>query len=353
MAKALDAATGGGAKAIAGDDVRVNAHTIEKRLADMWREERRSEDTPVTRAALWNVIAHTWTGEQQAHASYTLGRASASVPQRTILIRANPGGDGEMASWISANCHLVGGGDQQVCSEEVSIVAAGERVHHVPPLVASLLLPDMPVAVWWLGELPREHEQYVETLLEPADRLIVDSAQFRGASDFDVVRRISEETTTAPADLNWARIEEWRAATAMLFDPPSMRSRLRSILKVRVMSGGESFGERAESLLYLAWLEAQLAMNLGYEIVRDGGEPGINGVEIHFSDAGIAVIRAERERGVVVANVDGTESTLDCITRTFGRGEEELIVRLLKRPEADRVYVKTLRAVRRLAAQVA
>src|SRR5688572_32570353 len=88
--------------ALTGDDVRVNAHTIEKRLADIWREEQ-EEERAVTRAALWNVVAHTWNGEEQARASAILGRASASVPQRTIVIRADPRGQGEMASWISAN----------------------------------------------------------------------------------------------------------------------------------------------------------------------------------------------------------------------------------------------------------
>jgi glucose-6-phosphate dehydrogenase assembly protein OpcA len=341
------------AKALAGDDVRVNAHTIEKRLADIWREEQETEEKPVTRAALWNVVAHTWTGEQQARASETLGRASASVPQRTIVIRADPGGAGEMQSWISANCHLMGGGDQQVCSEEVSIVATGERMHHVPPLVKSLLLPDMPVAVWWLGELPHEHEEYVETLLEPADRLIVDSSQFDSAAEFDLIGRISSQTTTAPADLNWARIEEWRAATAMLFDPPSMRPRLRQIEKVRVMSGGgTSFGEQSEAILYVSWLEAQLRVNLAFELVHEDAGPGIAAVEIVFRESGSATIRGDRERGVVVANIDGTESTLDCITRTLARGEEDLIVRLLKRPEADQVYVKALRIARRVAAHV-
>ena len=341
------------AKAIAGDDVRVNAHTIEKQLADIWREEQ-GEERAVTRAALWNVIAHTWTGEQQSQASTILGRASASVPQRTIVIRANPRGEGEMSSWISANCHLVGGGDQQVCSEEVSIVAAGERVSHVPPLVKSLLLPDMPVAVWWLGELPREQEEYVETLLEPADRLIVDSAQFDSAEELELVSRIADQTTTAPADLNWARIEEWRAATAMLFDPPAMRPQLREIQKVRVLSGGgTSFGDRSEAILYGAWMQAQLRVNLSFELAEVDAAAGIAAVEIHFREAGTATIRGDRGRGVVVANVDGTQSMLDCITRTLARGEEELIVRLLKRPEADEVYVKTLRVVRRLAARLA
>ena len=328
------------AKALSGDDVRVNAHTIEKRLADIWREEQ-EEERAVTRAALWNVVAHTWNGDEQARASSVLGRASASVPQRTIVIRADPRGEGEMASWISANCHLIGGGGQQVCSEEVSIVASGDRMRHVPPLVASLLLPDMPVAVWWIGDLPRDHHEYVETLLEPADRLIVDSATFDSAEDFELILRIAEETTTAPADLSWARIEEWRAATAMLFDPPSMRSRLRQITLVQIT------GARSEAILYLAWVRAQLGVDVPFELERV--DSGIRSVEMRFDDGHVAKIHSERERGVVVGNIDGTQNALESITRALGRGEEDLIVRLLKRPEADRVFIKSLRRVREIA----
>lgn len=334
------------ATALNGDDVRVNAHTIELRLADIWRQEQEAEKKAVTRAALWNVVAHTWTSEQHAHASQVLSRASASVPQRTIVIRADPQGGDEMQSWISANCHLIGGGDQQVCSEEVSIMAAGERVRHVPPLVASLLLPDMPVAVWWLGDLPHEHEEYVETLLDPADRLIVDSSQFNHASDFDLIARVAESTTTAPADLNWARLDEWRGATATLFDPPEARPRLQRVSRVRVMSGGgRSLGELSEAVLYVGWLQAQLQKAVPFELVEEGDADGINAVELHFDDGSTALVRGDRDRGVVVAN--------DCVTRALGRGVEELIVRLLKRPEADRVYLKTLREARRVAAQVA
>ena len=41
----------------------------------------------------------------------------------------------------------------------------------------------MPVAVWWLGDLPDEQAEYVETLLDPADRLIVDSTEFNSPTD--------------------------------------------------------------------------------------------------------------------------------------------------------------------------
>lgn len=330
------------------EDRPVDVASIEKQLAELWRSEN-TDDKAVTKAALWNVVAHTWSAEQHAHATEILARASAAVPQRTIVVQADPQGSDGIASWISANCHLIAGG-KQVCSEEVSITASGDHVDHVPPLVSALLLPDMPVAVWWIGDLPRHHHDYAETLLEPADRLIFDSAQFEGASDLDLICRIADQTTTAPADLNWARIEEWRAATASLFDPPAMRARLGAIRNVRVYSGGdESFGSISEGLLYVSWLEAQTGEAVRFELLSEGNEDGIVAVEIHFHDFAIAVLRGDRERGVVVANSDGSETALDCVTRSLARKPEDLIVRLLKRPEADGVYLKSLRIARRLA----
>jgi glucose-6-phosphate dehydrogenase assembly protein OpcA len=337
--------------ATAMNDLAVDVSKIEKELADLWRAEQRDDERAVTKAALWNVIAHTWSSQEHARATEVLARASAAVPQRTIIVHADPHErEGEIASWISANCHLVGGGQKQVCSEEVSIVASGERVSHVPPLVKALLLPDMPVAVWWIGDLPDRQHEYVETLLDPADRLIVDSAQFNGGSDLELVSRIAEQTTTAPADLNWARIEEWRAATAAVFDPPAMRERLRHIRVVRVISGGgTSFADVSQALLYVAWLDAQLGTDLRYEFAIEGSARGIVAVEIHHDDDSIAMIRRHGAHGVVTATSDGGEMPVDCVTRALAQKPEDLIVRLLKRPEADRVYLKTLKVARRLA----
>ncbi len=328
-------------------DKKVDLPSIERQLAELWRAEKQEGERAVTRAALWNVVAHTGSAEAHAHATDVLSRASAKVPQRTIVVQADPLGGDDIESWISANCHLIGGG-RQVCSEEVVIKASGARVGHVPPLVSALLLPDMPVAVWWLGDLPDQHD-YVELLLDPADRLIVDSSHFKDAADLELVSRIGEQTITAPADLTWTRLDEWRAATAGLFDPHGMRARLQSIRRLRVISGGDaSFGATAEALLYVAWMRAQAETEIAFEFVRQGDEPGIGAVEIHF-DHSIATIHQERERGVVVARADGVETSVDCITRSLARETEELIVRLLKRPEADRVYLKSLKIARGLA----
>ena len=352
-------------------DVRVDVASIEKNLADLWRSSRETSDDALTRAALWNVVAHTSNSKTHGEASVALGRASATVPQRSIIVRADPAAPPEIASWISANCHLVGGG-KQVCSEEISIVAGGDRVHRVPPLVNALLIPDMPVAVWWLGDLPNEHENYVLSLLDPADRLIVDSVHFDSPADLLLVNRVAQKTTTTPADLNWVRLEEWRQATASIFDPPHMRGRLEMIHRVRVIagtSGSDYFGETVESLLYASWIIAQLGHHcdaqgkvegprgtVEYQIERRKQEHDIGGIsyaEVAFDDGSCASISRDRDRGVLVTNVDGNVSVPESVTRAVSRDIENLIVRQLKHAKGDQVLLKVLPIASRLAKRVA
>lgn len=337
------------------NDTRVDITAIEKSLSELWRGEKKDGDHAVTRAALWNVVAHTASSDHHALASETLCRAAAAVPQRTIVVRANPSADADLASWISANCHRIGGG-QQVCSEEIAIVAGGEYIHRVPPVVNALLIPDMPVAVWWLGDLPNENA-YVESLLEPADRLIIDSVFFDSPADLALVSRVAAQTTTAPADLNWVRLEEWRTAAASVFDPPPMRGRLHHISKVRVTACAKTnyFGECVEALLFAAWLTAQGGRDeesIDFRFERaEGPDVGtVSAVEIGFDDGSTASIARDHDRGVLVANVDGTVSVPESVTRTQQQQRtEDLIVRQLKRTSGDSVLVKTLPVAVKLA----
>ncbi len=337
------------------NDLRVDVTAIEKSLSELWRGEKKEGDHAVTRAALWNVVAHTASSDHHATASETLCRAAAAVPQRTIVVRANPAAEPDLASWISANCHRIGGG-QQVCSEEICIVAGGEYIQRVPPVVNALLIPDMPVAVWWLGDLPNEHETYVESLLEPADRLIIDSVYFDSPADLALVSRVAAQTTTEPADLNWVRLEEWRTAAASVFDPPSMRGRLRGIRRLRVTACAKSdyFGERVESLLFAAWLTVQTGNAddaIEYRFERsEAGDPGsVAAVEIGFEDGSTASIARDRERGVLVANVGGEVTVPESVTRSQQQRTDDLIVRQLKRTGGDGVLGKALPVAVKLA----
>ena len=345
----------GPAFSVGGEEVRVDYAAIEKSLSDLWRNENK-DGQAVTRAALWNVVAHTWGASDHARASQIMSIVAAAVPQRTIVIRSEPSGSPAISSWISANCHLIGP-EKQVCSEEVAIVAGGDRIDRVPPLVNALLLPDMPVAMWWHGDLPNTQSDYVDSLLEPADRLIVDSSFFDSPEDFAMVRRIAEQTTTTPADLNWVRLEEWRKATATLFDPPEVRRRLNHIRTIGVVATSDrnSFGDSAESFLYAAWLTGQAQLgDVTYDFRTEKHDRDLGSlarVEIGFDDGSSATILHDHERSVLVANYDGRTQTLEGVTRVLSRGTEDLIIRQLKRPEADVVFVRVLPLAIKLAAR--
>ena len=350
-------------------EVGVDYASIEKSLADLWRAENQSDEHAVTRAALWNVVAHTATQKDQSYASEVLSAAAAVVPQRTIVIRSDAEQPEDIAAWISANCHLVGG-EKQVCSEEITIVAGGKAVHRVSPLVSALLIPDMPVAFWWLGDLPSD-ESYVEFLLAPADRLIVDSSHFGSVSDLVLLSRIARKTGTAPADLNWVRLEEWRAAAAAMFDPAPARARLKTIRRVRIVGTAttRTFGDMAESVLFAAWLSAQAGHSVDdegrvqsasgaveYSLTAETRERDFGSlchVEIEFADGKTATIDRDDERHVLTASLDGKEHTLNCVTRMRSQDVQNLIVRQLKRPEADRVFVRTIAIAAKLAPRLA
>src|ERR1700741_1973060 len=61
------------------NDVHIDVNAIEKKLSELWRGKKDGDDA-VTRAALWNVVAHTSTSDLHASANEALGRASATVP---------------------------------------------------------------------------------------------------------------------------------------------------------------------------------------------------------------------------------------------------------------------------------
>ena len=357
-------------KAAAGEDLPVDHAGIERALNALWRSASEDESA-ITRAALWNVVAHTDSQANHAVASETLSRVSASIPQRTIVIRAEPGSAPEMSSWISANCHRIGDG-KQVCSEEIAVVAGGDRVRRIAPLVSALLIPDMPVAIWWLGDLPNEEAEYVQALFDPADRLIVDSADFDRVEDLDLLANISKSTSTAPSDLNWVRLEEWRMATASLFDPQAMRSELGRIRRIGLtVAGGKGdfFGRRIEPLLYLAWLSSQAGHAagkdgqfhssdgvVGHEIIVGGAAPragALQSIEIELAGGTVATISRDPVSDVLNARVNGIEQRSQTVTRARAGGTAELIVRQLERPEGDPIYRRILPITSLLARRTA
>lgn len=355
-------------RALAGDEFAVDVDAIERSLADLWKAEGEASEAAVTRAALWNVIAHAESDSHRMLAASTLSEVAGAIPQRAIIVHADPRAEAAMSAWISANCTVAGQG-RQVCSEEITIVASGERRAHVPSLVRALLIPELPVAAWWIGDLPSGRDEYILDFLDVADRLLIDSHDFDTIDDLKLVEQISRSSATAPADLTWARMQDLFTATASIFDPAENRKLLEEIRSITMTVRDDgTFGSRVESLYYAGWLAAQLGWRVdGSAVVRPSG------AEVNFQveksstaggDRTLVKIRLECGNGVI-AEIDrapGGESVTGVIrneealppvlTRSFDRGAPHLLSRLLSHTYDDRVYGRVLPVARAMDALV-
>lgn len=346
--------TGSFSEALRGEPLATNPDGIEAMLAELWRQEGKGSESGVVRAALWNVIVFTRDEAERRRAAEIVAKVSEVVPQRSILISARETGRDELETWISANCHLVGG-DRQMCSEQIVIAAGGGRVGHVASLVRALLLPDMPVALWWIGDPPGKRGML--DLVRACDLLIFDSRTFSRPEELERASGMVMAAAAGGDDLQWRRFEEWRLTTAAAFDCSGVRERRRSIRSVRIRyaaSPEPHWGESAGAWLYAGWVAAQLGLavaagEVGLRVEPESADGGGRLMQVKFEFRDGAEISVERQEGAVRAVPRGVEGAAPAVVRLFSAAADHLVRRALRHPERDLVYERALAAAARLA----
>ena len=228
----------------------VEIGRIDKELGKLWEESGDAK----TRASLINLAIFTDKPEKVPSNTALIGELTAEHACRAILIFANPeAAESQARAWISAHCHLVGKGERQVCSEQITFQLDGDMLPSLPSVVFSHLDSDLPLYFWRQGEFRRP---FNEKLWSRVDRLIFDSADWRNpVEQFALVREIGRftETRMILCDLNWTRLLGTRFALAQLFDHSCVLAHIKHIHRVSL-----STHQRLTGLLLLGWLAAQL-----------------------------------------------------------------------------------------------
>jgi glucose-6-phosphate dehydrogenase assembly protein OpcA len=172
---------------------------------------------------------------------------------------------------------------RQVCCEEITLTARGYFVAELPSAAIPLLVPDLPVFLWWRDVL-RLEDKVFQTLVRAADRLVIDSADFQNPlSDLPaVVQFLAEEHgEIAVSDINWARLTSWRALLANFYDVQEYLTQLDEIEQVLidyVSQDSSAGGFAAQPLLISGWL----ASRLGWDLVRKTPEHERPGLSVEF-----------------------------------------------------------------------
>ncbi len=126
----------------------------------MWAEMSAPEDGAegaevkqpmgVVRACVLNLVVYAEGAEARAEVDDLLGAVIERHPCRAIVLAAERGAAVPMLeAFVSTRCQLSARGRKRICGEQITIEAAGTAVETAATAVAPLLVPDVPVFLWW------------------------------------------------------------------------------------------------------------------------------------------------------------------------------------------------------------
>lgn len=358
------------------EDGRSGAHVKEKGLSH-------------ARASVLNLIVTVVDDAAADRAVRTLMGLGVRHPSRAIILVPEPRGSGpKMDARISTHCHDASGGGDRVCYEEIVLTVRGEAAEHLNGIVAPLLIHDLPTHVWWPGEPPFTDPVF-DQLVEVADRLLVDSADF--SELLPGLRRLSGlRRRSGVGDLSWERLSWWQELTAQFFDAPRFRRYLPNLSRLRIryaVAPASSPRHREEddevapgtsapivqALLYAGWIATRLGWRRHATLapLEDGGcrlrlEGRHEMVELHLEpvvteevrpgdlvsvrlrslgETGAAefIIDRDGDWGTVATNADGMTALLRRVAMESPR-EHEVLSAQLAMDVVDPVYEDALRA---------
>lgn len=253
----------------------VDVASLERELRELWEQmaskKQGADQEAVTRACVHNLIVYAPGEKSDSEVNSIIAEITVQNPGRVfILLPDTESKNDRTNAWVSAQCYRTAGKRQQVCCEQIMLRAEGEAVREIPMILAPLIVPDVPVFLWWRS--PIQEDTILKDLLEPADRVIIDSA-LNSDSHQDINNSSSVLKTaiseTAFSDLDWARLTFWRDLVARLFDSPEARKQLPEMNRVEIQAAEPM---SYQPLLLASWLASRLDWKFSSQIKSDDGK---------------------------------------------------------------------------------
>ena len=266
---------------------------------------------PIARASVLNLVVYAEREVHARRAARSIADLALRHPSRAIVVLADRDRREGVERRIEMHCHLpIADGARQVCYEQILVRASGDVDDRLGSAVIPLLVPDLPVFLWWTGTPPLGARSFGD-LLRLTDRLIVDSADFaRPELTLPIIARVSEAARGrfGLTDLNWTRLTPWREIATSFFDVPSWRVFLDGITGLRVGFAVDMDGRDihpSQALLFVGWLASRLGWR-PLEMLAPSEAGGLLFAIARPDGARIMVrVRPRFERGLDEGDVSG------------------------------------------------
>jgi glucose-6-phosphate dehydrogenase assembly protein OpcA len=239
---------------------------IERDLSALWKSMAAGDPQreAITRACALTLLVYVESAEASRKVSSLVSGIIAQNPCRVVVMVVEPqAAESSLGAQISIHCHVPRAGGKQLCCEQIELQARGDSVRDLDNVVVPLVVPGLPVVLWWRAGSFRPPD-YFRNILRVTDTLLVDSARFADpATDLGkLAGELKRLSAVVPvSDLNWTRMTPWRGLVAQCFDPAEAIEYLEQLTEVRVEYEEESprwSAQSAQALLLLGWLASRL-----------------------------------------------------------------------------------------------
>ncbi len=350
----------------------LSLKVAEAELARLWQDEAHSKGP---RIELMTLVALVSEPELLGRAQEVLGNVVRTHPSRTIAVVWKNGSTPSITADVALHRLTAGGA---AFGDAILLEATGAAREWLPENVRRFILPDLPVCVWWVGDLP-DFDCLFERMVVGADLVVVNSAEMdlRDLQKLSAVASRPSESY-AIADLAWIRLRSLQDLVARFFDDDAGCRCLSSVARIAIdfappahddvasTQAGLLFGWMAHALsLPLgsvawsradSWAEAKLGSVAARFERRPRGDvpPGsVLKVAIESADARFEVERQAEPQIFRWAREIPEGATPAQMLRLGMHDETTLLERALGSPKRDPLLEVSLRAASRIVQSVA
>lgn len=239
----------------------VSPSNIQNELNKIWES---FETKTVTRACLFNLIFYT----HKNHRTHYIERITQAVvekfPSRVIFVTINKDAKEDYLK-TAVSILPSSKGEFDVACDYIHIETGGSYQERVPFVVLPHILPDLPVYLVW-AEDPNQEDPTCHQLEQFVDRLIFDSESSENLAHFATnALKHYEKSQSDIADLNWARIEDWRDVFSMTFHSDEKLKKIESAQKIAIQYNSQETPFFCHTRIQAMYLQLWLACQLNWE----------------------------------------------------------------------------------------
>lgn len=213
---------------------------VEESLTTLWHlaaDNMRISQNMNVRTSVLNFVICTRDIESARKVNALLrDLSSTNIARVTLLILDTESeAPSDISTWVTLRSFPIISDIMRHHFEQVTVVVRGAAIQYAAHAIQTLLKPDLPVYLWWIDDLPAQHDVF-QRFVAISSRVIINSGHFsQPAERLQLIEQFAhKDANYALSDLTWSRITALRELIAQFFDVPEYRTYLLGVSNITI-----------------------------------------------------------------------------------------------------------------------